>query len=218
MAATADVSRPRTRVRGLPGGEDVVRWYGGRLAARARWSLRQFGVAPRADQVEEVVQEVYCRLLDDDGRRLTACHAESEGQAVSYLARVVERVVIDQIRKRLAAKRGGGRTVGLGPEERRLLECRADPAGTPEDRLLAAERRRLVLAHWRDIGREMQGRRNLRILRLALIEGWSSREIARTLGKLAPSSVDSVVHRLRRRLSEEGVALPRRPPSFPERR
>jgi RNA polymerase sigma factor (sigma-70 family) len=189
----------------------VVRQYGGRLAAKARWSLQQFGVAPRADQVEEVVQEVYCRLLDDGGRRLRACRAESEGQAVSYLSRVVERVVIDQVRKRLAAKRGGGRTVPLGPEERRLL---ADPAGNPEDRLLAAERRRLVLAQWRHIGNEMQGQRNLRILRLALIEGWSSREIARSLGKLAPSSVDSVVHRLRCRLSDEGLALPRRPPNF----
>jgi RNA polymerase sigma factor (sigma-70 family) len=172
-------------------------------------------VAARADQVEEVVQEVYCRLLDGGGRRLSACHAESEGQAVSYLARVVERVVIDQVRKRLAAKRGAGQTVAsAGPQAKRLLERKEDPAGTPEDRLLAAERRRLVLAHWRDIGSQPQGRRNLRILRLALIEGWSSREIARTLGKLAPSSVDSVVHRLRRRLSEEGVALPRRPPRF----
>jgi RNA polymerase sigma factor (sigma-70 family) len=176
-------------------------------------------VAARVDQVEDVVQEVYCRLLDGGGRRLTACHAESEGQAVSYLARVVERVVIDQVRKRLAAKRGAGRTVAsAGPQAKRLLERKEDPAGTPEDRLLAAERRRLVLAHWRDIGSAPQGRRNLRILRLALIEGWSSREIARTLGKLAPSSVDSVVHRLRRRLSEEGVALPRRPPRFTDLR
>jgi RNA polymerase sigma factor (sigma-70 family) len=197
----------------------VVRCYGGRLAARARWSLQQLGVKPRAEQVEEVMQEVYCRLLDGGGRRLSACHAESEGQAVTYLGRVVERVVIDQLRKRLAAKRGVGQTVRLdGPGVRHLLEQKVDPAGTPEDQLLAAERRRLVLAHWRDIGREMQGRRNLRILRLALIEGWSSREIARTLGKLAPSSVDSVVHRLRRRLSEEGVALPRRPPRFTDLR
>jgi RNA polymerase sigma factor (sigma-70 family) len=219
VAGRTDVSRRRARVRGLPGAEDVVRCYGGRVEARARWSLRQLGVAARADQVEDVVQEVYCRLLDGGGRRLSACHAESEGQAVSYLARVVERVVIDQVRKRLAAKRGAGRTVAsAGPQAKRLLERKEDPAGTPEDRLLAAERRRLVLAHWRDIGSAPQGRRNLRILRLALIEGWSSREIARTLGKLAPSSVDSVVHRLRRRLSEEGVALPRRPPRFTDLR
>jgi RNA polymerase sigma factor (sigma-70 family) len=202
----------------LAGGEDVLRCYGRKLAARARRALAEFGEAPEADRVEEVVQEVYCRLLDAQGHRLAACRAESEGQAFSYLGRVVERVVLDQLRARLAAKRGGGRLRPLsGVRERREAQRVVDPVGTPEDRLLAAERRRLLLEQWRDIASRPTGRRDLRILRLALVEGWSSREIARTLGKLAPSSVDSVVHRLRRRLSGDGIDLPRRVPGLPER-
>lgn len=211
MAGTMDGPRPGRRVRGLPGGDEVVRYYGLRLEAKARRFLVQFGLVPWAEQVQEVMQEVYCRLLDRDG--LNACRAANEAQAVTYLFRVVESVVVDQLRHFRAAKRGGGRHRPLpSAEERRLVESKIDPGGTPEDRLLAAERRRLVLAHWRAIGREMQGERNLHILRLALIEGWSSREIGRT-HKLAPSSVDTVVHRLRRRLSEDGFDLPRRPPS-----
>jgi DNA-directed RNA polymerase specialized sigma24 family protein len=161
--------------------------------------------------VEEVMQEVYCRLLDRDA--LTACRAANEAQAVTYLFKVVDSVVFDQLRLGRAAKRGGGWAARSMPsaQERRLLRSKVDPGGTPEDRLLAAEQRRLLFERWRDIGNEMQGERNLRILRLALIEGWSSREIART-HKLAPSSVDTVVHRLRRRLSEDGYALPRRTP------
>ena len=212
MAGTVEVPRRGKRVRGLPCGEEIVRRFGGRLEIKARRALARFGVPPRADQVQEVIQEVYCRLLERDA--LTACHAASEAQAVSYLFRVVESVVVDQLRLGRAAKRGGGRATKGMPsgEERRLLKSKVDPGGTPEDRLLAAERRRLIFAHWRDIGNEVQGRRNLRILRLALLEGWSSREIART-HKLAPSSVDTVIHRLRRRLSRDGFALPRRTPS-----
>ncbi len=211
MAGTVDVPRPGTRGRGLPSGEEIVRRFGRRLEAKAWRALAQLGETPRADQVEEVLQEVYCRLLDRDA--LTACRAANEGQAVSYLFRVVDSVVFDQMRRGRAAKRGGGWATRSMPSaaERRLLRSKVDPGGTPEDRLLAAEQRRLLFARWRDIGNEMQGERNLRILRLALIEGWSSREIART-HKLSPSSVDTVVHRLRRRLSEDGYALPRRTP------
>jgi RNA polymerase sigma factor (sigma-70 family) len=211
VAGTVDVPRRGTRGRGLPSGEEIVRRFGGRLEAKAWRALAQLGETPRADQVEEVLQEVYCRLLDRDA--LTACRAANEAQAVSYLFRVVESVVFDQLRLGRAAKRGGGWAARSMPsaEERRLLRSKVDPGGTPEDRLLAAEQRRLLFARWRDIGNEMQGERNLQILRLALIEGWSSREIGRT-HKLAPSSVDTVVHRLRRRLSEDGYALPRRTP------
>jgi DNA-directed RNA polymerase specialized sigma24 family protein len=185
--------------------------YGGRLAARARQALAQCGFPRGSEQVEEVVQEVYCRLLAGGGQRLTACRAASEGQVVSYLGRVVERVVFDQGRSERALKRGGGWRGRLaGAEAWTLAHRQIDPDGTPEDQLLAVERCRLILAEWRDMGRKTAGRRNLRILRLALVEGRSSREIAEILGALSPSTVDTVIHRLRRHLSSLGLALPRR--------
>jgi DNA-directed RNA polymerase specialized sigma24 family protein len=214
VTGTADVSRSGARALGRLGRDEVAR-YGGRLAARARQALRQSGYPQGKDQVQDVVQEVYCRLLAGGGHRLTACRAAEEGQVVSYLGRVVERVVIDQGRRDRAAKRGGGSRGRIaGAEAWSLLHGQADPRGTPEDRLLAAERCRLFFKEWRDLGRESTGRRNLRILRLALIEGRSSREIAKILGELSPSGVDTVIYRLRRHLSGLGVAVPRRP-SFP---
>ena len=46
--------------------------------------------------------------------------------------------------------------------------------------------------------------RNLRILRWALLEGWSSREIVLAEGgRLAVSTVDTLVHRARRRLAPQ---------------
>lgn len=218
MTGTAEVSPGGTWVRGRLGRDEVAR-YGSRLAVRARKALRQSGYSQARDHIQDVVQEVYCRLLDGGGRRLTACRGAEEGQVVSYLGRVVERVVLDQGRRDRAAKRGGGRRERLaGAEAWCLAFHQTDARGTPEDRLLAAERYQLFLKEWRDLGRQATGRRNLRILRLALLEGRSSREIAGMLGKLSPSGVDTVIYRLRRHLATTlGVALPRRPPVPPER-
>jgi RNA polymerase sigma factor (sigma-70 family) len=210
VAAGMDGARPRRRRRGLPGAEEVARSYGGRLAAKAWRAFEQFGARPQVDQVQEVVQEAYCRLLDNGGRGLTACRARCEEQAIAYLYKVVENVVLDELRARGAAKRGG--RLSVQTEDRVRLERRvADPRGTPEDRLLAAERRRRIWERWCEVGNRSGDDRNLRILRLALLEGWSSREIGRA-HRLAPSSVDSVIHRLRRQLCEDGIALPRRAP------
>ncbi|HTQ79843.1 MAG TPA: hypothetical protein VMM92_07600, partial [Thermoanaerobaculia bacterium] len=143
----------------------MVGRFGPRLARQAERALLQVGVLPRTDLVEEVVQEVYCRLLEGDGRRLAACRAVNEGQATNYLGRVVERVILDQVRMRRAAKRGGGRLqLFSGLDEKRLGRWLADPAASPEDRLLAAERRQLLLARWRQVSDGPQGPRDLRIL------------------------------------------------------
>jgi len=213
VTGTAEVSPSGARVRGLLGRDEVAR-YDGRLAVRARQALRESGYCQAKDHIQDVVQEVYCRLLDGGGRRLTACWAAGEGQVVSYLGRVVERVVLDQGRRDRAVKRGGGRRGWFACAEAWCLAFhQTDARGNPEDRLLAAERYRLLLQTWRDLSRQAAGRRNLRILELALIEGRSSREIAGILGELSPSGVDTVIYRLRRHLSATlGVALPRRSP------
>ncbi len=91
------------------------------------------------------------------------------------------------------------------------MACAVDPRGTPEDLLLAAERRRC----FRTVcGRLLPGptaARDTRVLELALLGGWSSLEIARGLGgRLAASTVDTLVYRLRRRLAASGIAVPKR--------
>jgi DNA-directed RNA polymerase specialized sigma24 family protein len=161
-----------------------------------------------------VVQEVYCRLLAEDGRRLAACRARGEVQVISYLRRVVERVAIDQARRERAAKRGGGWRGRVSAETWNL----ADPRANPEELLLAAERRRIFLEEWNKLVTPAAGQRNLRILHLALIEGRSSREIAAILGELSPSGVDTVVSRLRQHLARLGLPLPRRAQEGPRTR
>jgi DNA-directed RNA polymerase specialized sigma24 family protein len=85
-----------------------------------------------------------------------------------------------------------------------LLEQQA-PGPSPEERLLAAERTELLLRRVRQLYPGAQGERNLRVLELAVLEGMTSGEISRRLGgELTPSSVHTVLHRLRRHLAAAG--------------
>ena len=100
----------------------------------------------------------------------------------------------------LARKRGGS--------ELRRTELRDSiPAATalPEERLLARERSRLIARVLRGAQGE-QGARNLHILRLAAVEGYTSGEISRQLGgTLTASSVGSILCRLRQLLAATRV-------------
>ncbi|HEX5760274.1 MAG TPA: hypothetical protein VF121_13890 [Thermoanaerobaculia bacterium] len=184
----------------------LVERHGPALRRRVRRTLALAGARAHAEQVDDMVQEVYCRLLAAGGRRLQACRdAANERTVAAYLGRTAERVVLDQLRLAAAVKRGGGRLVELAPEE--VAERAADPQGTPEDHLLAAERRRELAARCRAATRPgARGRRDARILELALLDGWTCREIARaTRGRLALGSVASLLHRLRRRLEAQAA-------------
>jgi RNA polymerase sigma factor (sigma-70 family) len=195
--------------------EELVRRYGTLLTLCVCRVLKAAGIVPSPDQVEEMVQEVYYRLLTRGTRRLEQCRAQSEKQVIVYLARVAERVALDELRATSALKRGHGILVPLGSPEAAPAAAAADPGETPDVLAMRREIRRLLLEVCGALpGRESRGgrRRNLRILRLALIEGWSSREIARAEGgRLAASTVDTVVHRARRLLlARHGYALPGR--------
>lgn len=194
--------------------EELVRRYGRLLTLCVCRVLRARGVHPSPDLVEEMVQEAYVRLLTRGERRLEQCRAEGEKQVIVYLARVAERVALDELRAANARKRGAGVLVPLGSREAAPAATAVDPGETPEVLALRRELRRLLLEVCGALpGRANHGgrRRNLRILRLALLEGWSSREIARAEGgRLAASTVDTVVHRARRLLARHGYALPGR--------
>jgi len=200
--------------------EDFVQRYQRPLRARVVRALWAAGRRPADEQVDDLLQDVYCRLLDAGGRRIALCRGEEAMAA--YLGRIAERVVADQLRRTRALKRGRSRLLAadLGGGEEALARA-IDPRGTPEDALLAAERRQ----SFRDVCRRLlpgpTAVRDTRILELALLGGWSSQEIARVLGgRLAASSVDSLVCRLRRRLAENGIPVPKRDcrPHGPRRR
>ncbi len=59
------------------------------------------------DTVDELVQEVYCRLLDKNRRALRSCRAQSDSSFRGYLACLCANLVVDHLRSRSAQKRGG---------------------------------------------------------------------------------------------------------------
>jgi len=194
--------------------EELVRRYGAALEGQVRKSLHNAGFPLAPEQVEERVQEVYCRLVQGGTGRLRLLRRWSERQVVAYLARIAERVVVDELRSKATIKRGGLR-VAFGGCLSRLAERIADPRGNPEEQYMLAEARRLMLERCRRLAQSMIWRhdraRVLRVLQLAFLEGWSSREIACAEGgKLAASSVDTLVHRARRRLARSGLQVPNR--------
>jgi DNA-directed RNA polymerase specialized sigma24 family protein len=176
--------------------EEFVERYRHRLTAGIRRALRRAGAMAAREEQEDLLQNVYCRLLEESGRTLRRCRGGGDRAVGAYLARIAESVTIDHLRAVGAAKRG----------RHRMVHFRSDPW-----LLLRRERWQVFLGRCRAAVGTRSPRRDLTVLHLALFEGLSSREISERLGGgLRPTSVDSLIFRLRQRLSRAGVALPRR--------
>ncbi len=124
-------------------------------------------------------------------------------------------MVIDHLRAVGASKRGQRLlrepNPGRGVD---LLGLAVDRESSPEDRFLLRERRTRFLRRCSEAVGASSRMRDLQVVYLALFEGWTSREICDRLGEgLTPTTVDSLIYRLKRRLSEGGLSLPRRRPS-----
>lgn len=159
---------------------------------------------PGDDDVDELMQELWCRLLAAEGRLLTAFRGESRSEAAAYLAAVARSVVVDRLRFRRAQKR---RAVLLGLGGYDL----ADLTPGPEARLLRRERRETARRRLHDLLGPRTSRRNRHAVELALLGGLTSREIAaRSRGRTSAGAVDSLVHRVRRRMTALGLQPPER--------
>jgi RNA polymerase sigma factor (sigma-70 family) len=170
------------------------------------------GWTTHPEDVQDLVQEVYCRLLAArSGTR--ALEGRPNPQIWRYLQRIARSVVIDALRSRRAIKRGGSQSP---PAARRPPRAHAGshspgepavPGPDIEERLLTRERAELLRRRVREIFPGEQGERNLRVLELAAVEGLTSGEISRRLaGALTPSSVHTVLHRVRRQLAAAMVS------------
>ncbi len=185
------------------------RRYEVRLLAGVRRGLRRTGMWNPPVEVEDLLQEVYCKLLDNGGRYLLRCRGGAEAAISAYLGRIAETVAIDRVRSEIAAKRGRNRMVSY-PQERGEVDT-VDPALGPEQRLLERECSTVFLRRCREVVGPRQAARDVRVLYLACVEGWCSRDIARALGQgLTASSIDSLVHRARKRLAAKGIGVPPR--------
>jgi RNA polymerase sigma factor (sigma-70 family) len=192
----------------------VVRRHDGRLRGRVRRTLNRLGLRAQLELVDEIVQDVYCRLLEGGERRLRLGASGADPSLLAYIGTVAERTVLDQVRTASALKRTGLSTVRLGRlsrRARRAMERIADPGPSPEQTAMRSEGQRQLLDRCREMRGLGPGRRNAWVMRLAVLEGYSSREIAAAAGgRVTPHTIDMLVHRLRRRLARSGFALTRR--------
>lgn len=180
-----------------------------RDASRRRRGMRRVasgpaGVVDVEELHDEMVQECYCRLLEGGRRRLAGFRGLSEPEARAWLARMAERCTRDRLRGARASKRGGR------VRSARLRDAVSipDPSPSPERWAIGRQEIRRFSRRCRRLGRS---ERDVRILHLVFLAGLTSREVAAaTRGELSPSTVDTVVHRFRRRLAESGHEAPRR--------
>jgi RNA polymerase sigma factor (sigma-70 family) len=183
----------------------LVRRYRRLLAGVARYAARHYRLRATPEEIEDLVQEVWCRLVQRWGPRLGL--GGGEGRLYTYLVRTTRNVVLDEVRARKAAKRGHGRRESSGDAWSRARR-RVDPRPSPEERAMLRQWRRTFRRRCRRVAR----RRDAAIVERVVFEGWTSRELAAALGTpLSPSAIDTLVHRVRRRLAAEGLDLPRRP-------
>ncbi len=165
-----------------------------------RLAARKSGVPLADPDLDEAVQELYCRLLAAQ----PGFHGRSEQEMWTYLSQAVRNLAVDRKRSLSSKKRL--------PNPRRVRTSRLRSARLdPEQRLLEKERRRVFFQRCMEVVRCDRVVVELRALALALLEGWTSREIAHELeGRVSEHQIDSLVHRLRRHLARDGIRLPRR--------
>lgn len=179
--------------------ELFARQHRGELDRCVTSALRSVGWRPQRADVEDLVQEIYYRLLT----HRSPCHplaGRPRAQQWRYLQRMARSVVVDMLRNRGAAKRGGGAS-GPTPVCITVEEPLAPGLNLEED-LLCRERATELRRRVHELSQDDQGERNWRILELAAVEGLTCGEISQHFGgALAPSSVHTVLHRLRRQLA-----------------
>jgi RNA polymerase sigma factor (sigma-70 family) len=188
---------------------ELVSRFQHRLRARIARALRRVDQRATPELVDDLVQDVYCRLLE---RGSESFRGENEVEVMSYLRRVCDSVVVDRQRGRTTFKRGAGvRLLSLDAGAHSLADTLADGGASPEQQCLERELRSVLLDGCRRLDRGPCRARNLAIFELAVLEGWTSPEIAATSRcGLKAGSIDSVVHRQRRRLKRHGFEAPPR--------
>jgi DNA-directed RNA polymerase specialized sigma24 family protein len=195
---------------GLSSWEDLPGRYHSWLSFQVRRTASRLGARciPDSDWVQDTVQDVYCRLLAGGGRRLRLCRTGADGTAFGYLARIAQNAVYDRLRTEATVQRGSRVSIRRGRRAMLLAAERPDPSPDPERRALLIEAAGLFLDRCRTAADGRTPDRDARIAWLALVEGWSSREISREMGgHPRPRSIDTLVWKIRRRLAADGVKI-----------
>jgi RNA polymerase sigma factor (sigma-70 family) len=160
------------------------------IRRRIGWTARRSGVRLQPDAIDDLTQDILLRLWQ---RSVTS----AVGDFAAYAFSSASNLTIDSLRRRRAKKRSAPETAnGDGA----MLVAPWPP--TPEQAVIGRDELRHHLARCR----RLLSARQYRIFTLIYFAGFTSREVGERIG-LHTSSVDSVLHRLRRTLRENDVVI-----------
>ncbi len=199
------------------GAEDDSAWdaFIERIQGRVRGgviaALTRCGEPRDPDFVDDLVQDVWCRLLERDRRILQRCRGTSEGEVMTYLRRVAASVVVDALRARGALKRRADDLVSISGEAEWALRL-VDRTSCPERRAIATQRLRMLLRACRRGSRTHPVDRAFADRTARSDRGLELGEIAALFdGSWTRPAIDSTLYRVRRKLTRLGIRIPRRP-------
>jgi DNA-directed RNA polymerase specialized sigma24 family protein len=219
---TDTVRRFRGHKAGEPSAADLLRECGQKLTDRALWakfqerfqgliflyllrSLRFRSIQEdAAGVVPDLAQEVYMKLVQQDGQVLRSFRGDTEFSVMAFLAKIAANVVQDFHRRTTREKRRGLvipiDAVKTGESgERWVREAPEFDTGALSSILSWIDIERVIEA---DPDRK-NARRNALIFKLHYVDGFAPAEIARFPGfDLTPGGVETVLGRLRKRIQE----------------
>jgi DNA-directed RNA polymerase specialized sigma24 family protein len=152
-----------------------------------------------ADVVPDLAQEVYVRLVQNNGRMLRSFRGTSDFSAMAFLARVSATVAFD-FQRRIASNKRAGQVISMD-------QLKHEKTGSGESAEFDAGALSSILS-WIDVERVVEGdpdrrnaQRNALIFKLHYVDGFSPKEIARFPGfELSKSGVETILARLKQRI------------------
>ncbi len=201
--------------------QEFIDRHGGEVRRTVLRAAIRCGLPLEDQDFDELVQDFYCRLFSarrkksSRGKRGTGPRGGglkegfrgcTEEELWRYVIRVAHSLVVDRLRLLGASKRTPRDKI-RSLDTSRLRSPKLDP----EEQLLKKERRKVFFERCLEVVSCDRVGLELRALAMALLEGWSSREIADQLKEgLSAERVDKLVSLLRQRLGQDGIRLPRR--------
>lgn len=175
---------------------------------------RSYGLRLTRDLVDEVIQETYLRLLQNNRRVLRGCKGRTESTIMSYLRSVARSALVDWLRARRALKRDPAAELSIDfweglTDETQHSELPRAATSPFNDIYVQQLRYRFRRECWCVASERATGLRDTWITERMVVDGWSSHEAA-SMVELAPATVATVISRMRRELRRRGLEIPRR--------
>lgn len=163
------------------------------IAAAVLRTARRWGEPPRT-QIDDLVQDTYLKLCEDDSRLLRSFHSRHEDSIYGFLKVVAANVVHDHYKSALAVKRGANQTEAI------VEPLQVDPRTVGPDSFSRVSQRIQLEQIDKVLRRVTAGKdqeRKIMIFWLRHRQGLTASEIASIPGiELTTEGVESVLMRL----------------------